>query len=165
MLDCTHGGAPMMSVEVTKLGIDLSKAISDVVTSVSLTYAKEVQGRLQKATPPKPRPGSMVWKSEKQRRFVMAMISQGKIKVPYERGQGNGLRGSQSLNRGYRVDKEGLEAVLYNAASYAPYVVGDQQAQIHRDRWATAMQVAADIARDGTLDQVVEDALRKAGLS
>ena len=153
------------SVDMKNLATNLTHRVADVVTTVSLAYAKEVEGRLLKATPPKPKPGSMVWKSEKQRRFVMAMIAQGKIKVPYERGQGNGLRGSQSLNRGYRVDKEGLEAVLYNAASYAPYVVGDQQAQIHQGRWATAMQIAADIARDGTLDQVTRDAIQKAGLS
>lgn len=152
------------SVDIKNLAATLTHRVADVVTTVSLAYAKEVEGRLLKATPPPPAKGAQVYKSEKQRRFVMAMISQGKIKVPYVRGRGSGLKGSETLNRSYRVDKEGLDAVLYSAASYAPYVVGDQQAPIHRGRWPTAMQVAAFVAQDGTLDIVTRYAIQKAGL-
>lgn len=153
-----------ISIDIKNLATDLTGRVADVVTTVSLAYAKEVEGRLLKATPPPPKRGAQVYVSEKQRRFVMAMIGQGKIKVPYVRGRGSGLKGSETLNRSYRVDKEGLDAVLYSAASYAPYVVGDQQAPIHQKRWPTAMQVAADIGRDGTLDIITRYAIQKAGL-
>jgi hypothetical protein len=131
----------------------------DMVRSVLLAYGQAVSQELREDKPRPPSQGSMRYKSERQRRFVMAMIKQGKIKVPYVRGQGSGLKGSETLNRSFRVDLEGDSAVLYSAASYAPYVIGDQQAEIHQGRWKTALDAADIIAQRGDLDKIVSMAL------
>ena len=63
------------------------------------------------------------------------------------------------MSQSYRVTLDGDEAVLYSAASYAPYVIGDQQAPIHKDRWLTAVQAARIVAQRGELDQIVRNTL------
>lgn len=131
----------------------------ELTRTVLLAYSQAVKQELMEEKPPPPARGSMKYKSEKQRRFVMAMISQGKIKVPYVRGTGGGLKGSEALNRSFRVDLEGDNAVLYSAASYAPYVIGDQQADIHQGRWKTALGAATTVAQRGDLEKIVEMAL------
>jgi hypothetical protein len=122
--------------------------------SVMLAYATAVQAELNTDKPPYPAPGSMEFVSDKQRRFVMAQIREGKIKVPYKRG----LR-AQTLNKSYRVDAVGYEAYLYSAASYSVYVVGDSQARIHQGRWKTA-KAAADTIRDSGVLQSIIDRVR-----
>ena len=87
------------------------------------------------------------------------VFNEGRIKVPYVRGTGGGLKGSEALNRSFRVDLEGDNVVLYSAASYAPYVIGDQQADIHKGRWKTAIDAANTVAQRGDLDKIVEMAL------
>lgn len=131
----------------------------ELTRTVLLAYGQAVKQELMEDKPRPPSPGSMQYKSERQRRFVMAMIREGKIKVPYVRGTGGGLKGSEALNRSFRVDLEGDNVVLYSAASYAPYVVGDQQAQIHQGRWKTALDAANTVAQRGDLNKIVEMAL------
>lgn len=131
----------------------------ELTRTVLLAYGQAVKQELMEDKPPPPAPGSMKYKSEKQRRFVMAMIREGQIKVPYVRGTGGGLKGSEALNRSFRVDLEGDNAVLYSAASYAPYVIGDQQADIHQGRWKTAIDAANTVAQRGDLDKIVAMAL------
>jgi hypothetical protein len=131
----------------------------DMVRTVLLAYGQAVKQEMMEDKPRPPSQGSMRYKSERQRRFVMAMIKQGKIKVPYVRGTGSGLTGSQTLNRSFRVDLEGDNAVLYSAASYAPYVIGDQQAEIHQGRWRTAIEAADIVAQRGDLDKIVQGAI------
>ena len=131
----------------------------ELVRQVTLAYAQATQQELMEFKPPPPAPGSMKYKSDKQRRFVMAMIRQGRLKVPYVRGTGNGLQGSAALNRHFRVNLEGDVAVLYSGASYAPYVIGDQQADIHKGRWKTALDAATTVAQRGDLDKIVAMAL------
>jgi tetraacyldisaccharide-1-P 4'-kinase len=91
----------------------------------------------------------------------MANYSRGNITVPYKRGTGSTLKGSEALNRSYRVDLTGDEAVLASAASYAPYVVGDQQADIHKGRWNTAANAVQTIQGNGSLDALVAQAMEK----
>lgn len=133
----------------------------ELTRTVLLAYAQAVKQELMEEKPPPPARGSMRFKSEKQRRFVMANWDGGKgrLKIPYVRGTGSGLKGSESLNRSFRVDLEGDNAVLYSAASYAPYVIGDQQAEIHQGRWKTATDAATTVAQRGDLDKIVEMAL------
>ena len=131
----------------------------ELTRTVLLAYGQAVKQELMEDKPPPPAQGSMRFKSEKQRRFVMAMIKQGRLKVPYVRGSGSGLKGSEALNRSFRVDLEGDNAVLYSAASYAPYVIGDQQAEIHQGRWKTAINAATTVAQRGDLDKIVAMAL------
>ena len=160
-LPMLHGAA---LGEIMKLDIDVIANVSlgadrEAVRTITLAYAKSVEGEIQTQKPPPPAKGAQVYKSEKQRRFVMAMISQGKITVPYVRGRGSSLAGSQNLSQSYRVTLDGDEAVLYSAASYAPYVIGDAQAPIHQKRWLTAVQAARIVAQRGELDQIVRNTL------
>jgi len=150
----------MIKTEVDIINRISTAAILDACRTVTLAYAILVQAKLNEDKPPPPRRGSMKWKSEKQRRFVMANWAggKGKLRIPYLRGTGNGLRGSQTLNRSYRVDLDGDTAVLMSAASYAPYVVGDQQAEIHQGRWMTARDAATEVHQSGDLQAVADQA-------
>lgn len=150
-----------MNVSI-KVIADVSLAqYADLARQVTLAYAQATQQELMEDKPPPPARGSMRYKSERQRRFVMANWAggKGKLRIPYVRGTGSGLQGSQALNRSFRVDLEGDNAALYSAASYAPYVIGDQQAEIHQGRWKTAIDAANTVAQRGDLDKIVEMAL------
>lgn len=133
--------------------------IGEMIRAVSLAYATQVSTRLQEDKPPRPSPGAMKYKSEKQRRFVMAAISRGQLKVPYVRGTGSGLSGSQTLNTSYSVTLNGDEAILTSKAAYAPYVVGDQQADIHKGRWMTTLNAIDQVSASGDLDYIVQKAM------
>lgn len=148
-----------MEVEIKVLAdVSLGK-YQDLTRAVLLAYAQAVQQELMTDKPSPPPRGSMRFKSEKQRRFVMAAKKRGEIRVPYVRGTGGGIKGSTALNRSFRVDLEGDSAVLYSATSYAPYVIGDQQADIHKGRWKTALDAASTLAARGDLDKIVSMAL------
>ena len=149
------------SITVEILGRIGEAQIGELIRTVTLGYAVSVQGQLNEDKPPPPGPGSMKFKSDKQRRFVMANIRSGNITVPYKRGTGSTLKGSEALNRSYRVDLQGDDATLTSAASYAPYVVGDQQADIHKGRWMTSVQAVENIQNNGTLDALVAQAMEK----
>jgi hypothetical protein len=150
-----------MPTEIEIIGRISTAAIVDAMRTVTMAYAVEVQHELNNDKPPPPARGSQVYTSEKQRRFVMANIRSGKIKVPYVRGRGNGLRGSQTLNRSYRLDRIDDGVVLTSAASYAPYVVGDEQAPIHQGRWTTAREAAQKIKDSGALQDIVTTVMEK----
>jgi len=146
----------MIKTEVEIINRISTGAILEATRQITLGYAVMVQAKLNEDKPRPPARGSMKWKSEKQRRFVMAMYSQGKLKIPYVRGTGNGLNVSQTLNRSYRVDLQGDSAVLMSKASYAPYVVGDQQAEIHKGRWKTALMAASEVHQSGDLQYIAD---------
>lgn len=145
-----------MPTEIEILGRITTAQITEAMRAVGLAYAEVVRDRMAEDRPRPPAPGSQVYKSERQRRFVMANIRAGKITVPYVRGRGNKLRGSETLNRSYRVDLQGDTVVLTSSASYAPYVVGDEQSPIHQGRWTTARQAADDVKQRGDLQYIVE---------
>lgn len=145
-----------MATEIEVLGRVTTSAILEACRTVTLAYAQSVQGILLTDKPPPPAPGSMQFVSERQRKFVMANIRKGSITVPYVRGRGNKLRGSQSLSQSYRTNLDGDEAVLTSSASYANYVVGDQQAPIHQGRWTTARQAAEQMKQSGDLQYIVD---------
>ena len=159
--DTAVGALMANNITVEILGRIGEAQIGELIRTVTLGYSASVLNELYKDQPPPPGPGSMKFKSEKQRRFVMANIRSGNITVPYKRGTGSTLKGSEALNRSYRADLQGDEAVLVSAASYAPYVVGDQQADIHKGRWMTSVQAVENIQNNGTLDALVAQAMEK----
>jgi hypothetical protein len=159
--DAAVGALMANNITVEILGRIGEAQIGELIRTVTLGYAVSVQGQLNEDKPPPPGPGSMKYKSEKQRRFVMANYSRGNITVPYKRGTGSTLKGSEALNRSYRIDLQGDDATLTSAASYAPYVVGDQQADIHKGRWMTSVQAVENIQNNGTLDALVAQAMEK----
>jgi len=132
--------------------------IGEMIRTVTLAYATQVQARLSENKPPPPARGSMKFVSVKQQRFVMAAISRGEITVPYVRGRGSPSL-SEASNRAYTITLDGDEALLTSGASYAPYVVGDQQAQIHKGRWNTAANAADQVSASGDLDYIVAKAM------
>jgi hypothetical protein len=48
-----------------------------------------------------------------------------------------------------------------SAASYAPYVVGDQQAEIHQGRWMTAKDAATEVHQSGDLQTIADQIFAK----
>lgn len=54
------------------------------------------------------------WKSEKQRRYVMARIREGTIKIPYRR--------TQNLRRGWKTLGYGRNQIVVNEVPYAGWV-------------------------------------------
>lgn len=148
-----------VNIDVEILGRIGEAQIGEVIRAVTLGYAALTQARLNEDKPPPPSPGSMKFKSERQRRFVMAAIKRGDITVPYVRGRGGSLNGSETLNRSYRVDLFGDEAVLVSGASYAKYVVGDQQAEIHQGRWNTVQNATEQVRQSGDVDVMIQKAL------
>lgn len=65
------------------------------------------------------------WKSEKQRRYVMAMIKEGKIDpgVPHRTGR---------MQRAWDFSAEGSRFKITNSESYTQYVMGDvEQSRMH----------------------------------
>lgn len=145
-----------MATTIEILGRLSTAKVLEAMRAVTTAYAEVVRDRLAEDRPPPPARGAMKFVSDRQRKFVMANIRQGKITVPYVRGRGNGLKGSQTLNRSFRVDLQGDAALLTSSASYAPYVIGDQQAPIHRGRWTTAKQAAESVKQRGDIVYIVK---------
>ena len=150
-----------MRIEV-KIPKDLLSDIENVYKTVSepvlVALATEVQHELMSQKPPPPRQGSMQFVSEAQRRFVMASIRRGDITVPYKRGI---AKQSERMNRSFKIIRAPREIVLTNSASYWQYVIGSQQARIHRNRWKTASQMVEKVIRSGLLTDLVNTAIQK----
>lgn len=147
-----------MNVNI-KMTADLSLEKYQKLTEVVMTgFATEVMAALKIDKPRPPTPGSMRFVSEKQRRFVMAMIKQGRIQVPYVRASTKSF-GSANLQASYRINKTGQDVQLVSDAPYANYVIGDQQAQIHQGRWKTSREAVQEVIDTGTLAALVELAI------
>jgi len=148
-----------ITISVDVLGRIGEAAVGEAIRTVTLGYAQLTAAQLLEQKPPRPARGSMKWKSEKQRRYVMGAWKRGEIQIPYERGEGGGVDGSQTLNRSYIIDLYGDEAVLLSSAAYAKYVVGDEQAAIHQGRWTTVQTAVETVRRSGDLDELIQQAI------
>lgn len=93
--------------------------------------------------PPQKTGRKQPFKTDKQRRFFFAALREGRIEVPYRRGQSPG---SEALGRRWTIQfrDNGTSAVVGNNASYAPYVLDDEeQSHFHQEGgWKTYGQVA-----------------------
>lgn len=58
------------------------------------------------------------WKSEKQRRYVMARISEGTITPGY-------ANRSQEFSRGWKTVDKGINSLIVNEVPYGRYLMGD----------------------------------------
>jgi hypothetical protein len=159
MLNVHHDTAEgLMDINIqTLVNVSLEKytKLREVVTT---GMANEVMAALKRDIPPPPPRGAMVFKSERQRRFVMAAIKRGDIRVPYMRASSKST-GSANLQASYRIANEGQSVILYNDAPYVQYVVGNQQADIHKGRWKTADMAVQEVVQSGTLDLLVQQAI------
>jgi hypothetical protein len=147
----------MMKVELklTDFGLEKYTQLTEVV---SMALANEVMAKLKQDIPRPPVQGSMKFKSDKQRKYVMAAIARGDITVPYRRGSAKSA-GSESLQNAYRVNKEGTTVTLTNAASYVNFVIGNNQADIHKGRWKTAEEAVREVIEAGIIDQLTKNAI------
>ena len=105
------------------------------------------------ARPPQP------FKSDRSRRFFFYALRHGLIDVPYRRGQS---RGSQGLGRSWtNTVRNGSEAVIGTAVSYAPLVKGaHQSAYMGSLGWT---KIDEDIARvREEIGRVIDFGIRKA---
>lgn len=85
---------------------------------------------------PSPAKRPQPFKSDKQRKFVFAMIKEGKI--PYKRTGNLGRAWTAHVT----AQSGGLEGTLGNNTSYAPLVQGQgRQAAAHQGVWNTDSQV------------------------
>ena len=91
-------------------------------------------------TYPPPFTGKMVYKTERQRRYVMWAIRNGVIKVPYVR---TGKLG-QSWDYRITVSGNGLRGEVGPGIDYAKWVQSSElQARIHQGRWRTDMDAVS----------------------
>lgn len=71
------------------------------------------------------------WKSEKQRRYVMAAIRRGDIQIPYRR--------TQTLAQGWKAVGSGVNQIVANETPYAGWTMGEgTQSQMMQLRGWTA---------------------------
>lgn len=101
------------------------------------------------------------WKSERQRRYVMARIREGSIQVPYQR--------KQTLRKGWRVEGNGRNQIVVNEVDHAA-VVKDikSQSRGHMLRGWDVVQTEIQERVDEIVrkfDAGVKEALRKLGLT
>jgi hypothetical protein len=150
------------SIEVDTAALRLVEDMRSLTTDVLEVVAGFAISEIENNIPPLPQQGSQTFVSAKQRRYVMAMIQKGVIKVPYVRG--GRAAGSENLTKSMYVMRESVDSVqVVSTARYAPYVIGDQQAPISpKPDGSTGMQAAERLIDNGTIDRIVNDAIAKA---
>lgn len=150
-----------MRVEVKvppHLIIDLQHVYKNIAEPTLVGLATQTQHVLMSQKPPPPPRGNGGFVSDKQRKYVMAAIRDGRIEVPYRRGISPG---TQRMNRSFKLFKAPNTVYLTNSASYWQFVIGDKQATIHQGRWGTVEKALAEILRSGLPEKLVAKALRK----
>lgn len=146
------------SITIHNATLNLMQKSEQLTAKVMTVVAGFAISEIVNNVPPPPPRGSMTFKSEKQRRFVMAMIAKGLITVPYKRDGRSA--GSERLTKSMVVMKDTIDSVaVVSTASYAQYVIGEQQADIHKGRWVTGYQAGERLLNNGTIDRIVEDAI------
>lgn len=152
----------MPQISVTTRALDLTLAKFRRFRPMEAVH-KRIADRLERAREkivryPAPYRGKMVFVSERQRRYVLAAIRDGRISVPYARTGAYGASYRVTpIRDGYRLASSGV--------SYAKYVGGDargaSQARIHAGRWALARPVVdAELER---LPRAIREEIRVAG--
>lgn len=145
------------SIEVEGAALHIVEKLRTVQDQIVQNVAAFTQRELMGNNPPPPPRGIGRFVSDKQRRYVMMLVSKGL--VPYVRGRGNG--NSNRLNRSYLILPELIaNYVLVSTASYAPYVIGDKQADIHKGRWITAVEAAEKVQKSGEVQAMIQVALQ-----
>lgn len=150
-----------MQVEVkipAHLILDIQAVYKNIAEPTLVGLATETQHKLMSQKPPPPGKGSGEFVSDKQRKYVMAAIREGRIEVPYRRGISPG---TQRMNRSFKLFKAPSSVYLTNSASYWQFVIGGKQATIHQGRWGTVDKAQAEILRSGLPEKLVAKALRK----
>lgn len=119
----------------------LAAKMDEITSDEIYKWAQQTRADLKAEPYPAKNEKSKTWASDKQRKYVMAAIREGRIQVPYRRTGGLANRWSAA-----RTTKG---AVIRNSARYAKYVVGDEQGlgqnkEFHKGRWYQARQDVID---------------------
>jgi hypothetical protein len=118
--------------------------------------ANEYIVNLMKVEPPVPH-GNFQWSSDKQRRYVMAKISEG------------GYTGrTQKLRNAWKPVGEGYNQMVVNETPYAEFVQGDNQIIGHKaNNWKTIADNLRDKGKEilTKFDAGVKRALKKLNLN
>ena len=133
-----------------KLGKDLSPALR----AAALALAEEIRDKIARYPGPVSYP--IKWQSERQRRFVMAMLADD---LPYSRGSG---AMSQTLGKSWTSAQYGaIGAVVGTKTTYAPYVQGEElQQDMHRATgWVTDRQAVDQVEESGVIERIYHDAI------
>lgn len=116
-----------------------------------------LQDNAQQSYPNRQSSGPYPWVSERQRRYVMAAIRDGRITVPYRRTRRLGKWEVGSVTQTGR----GWSGSVGPTVDYARYVMNAaDQAQIHQGNWPTIQRIATS-TRPAVI-RIFEDAARKA---
>lgn len=122
--------------ELVRKGLaDLSEEIPKITRKDIYDMMREIRKTLRK---PGKRPTYPIqWDSDKQRRFVLAML-RAKNNLPYQR--------TNRLPSGWEIERTGDGYKLYNSAAPAVYVYGNfegaRQSRIHQGRHPVMQEVA-----------------------
>lgn len=111
---------------------------------------------------PPPARKKFPFKSERQRRFVLASIRSGTLRVPYYRRHSGGLAGS--WRRRVEERARGLVGIVASKISYGPYVMSPTlQAEYHRGTWPTTADVVEEVEGDivSYFDRAISRALQE----
>lgn len=129
-----HSNAPLVAKRLEDLGAKIPKI------SKGRIYGR-VQAMIKRITKyPLPWRGRLPrgwFKSDRQRRYVMMLVREGK--VPYQRG------GSYESDWSVEANRDGY--TLRSTGEKARWVSGDEiglQAKIHQGRWAVAIDVVKE---------------------
>jgi hypothetical protein len=148
-----------VSVKIPKQYMEKIKNMyKELAEPVMVAVAIEVQNELSSQKPPSPKKGAMRFVSAKQRAFVMASIANGQIQVPYRRGMD--VRSDQ-LNRSFKLVRSPSSVFITSSARYWRYVIGDNQAAIHKGRWKTVTAMTMKVLKSGLVQDVASDILSK----
>lgn len=119
--------------------------------AASIATAKELEAEAR----PYPGPSSspVEWASEKQRRYYFAMRRAQGLPFGYSR-QSDGM--SERIMESWAIEPYGTSgALLKNSATYAPYVIGDDQQPQHAlTGWQKLTDVANEFFASGKADEV-----------
>ncbi len=128
-IDVAAALAALDAVEARALEKQITNKVADEIILPRLAKYPSASGK------------KMEFKSERQRRFVMASIRSGAITVPYHR--------SGALGRSWVKQPLNGGMAIISRLAYAPYVVGDgEQAAYFRGVWDTLDTMAAEIDDD-----------------
>jgi len=131
----------------------------DVVKAGLKAGGVHVKGKLAQYPPRKylPQP----FKTDRSRRFFFAALKDGRIQVPYRRGQSPG---SEDLGQKWTVKerKGGLQVVVGNNVSYGPYVQdpAQQSGYMAAMGWKNTDDIAKSEAAE--VNRLVAEAINKA---
>lgn len=121
--------------------------------AASIATAKELEAEARPY--PGPANSPVEWASEKQRRFYFAMRREQGLPYGYTR-QSDGM--SERIMESWAIEPYGeTGALLKNSATYAPYVIGeDQQPQHALTGWRKLADVANEFFSSGKANAIFE---------